>query len=618
MQSKISTTKFYLMIATLVISIIYSIPNFYGEDPAIEVSTKNQEPISTEVITKIGNELKKANIQFTVDNQDDDDLLLRFKDTDEQITAKDILKNTINGNIIYSLNLAPRTPSWLTALGAYPMKLGLDLRGGVHFLLDVDTSSLIKARTSGDIKTITQELRDQKIRYKKVALKDSKNIAIYLKNEHDTDEARTIAVKALAGYKIKISKDSPNTIIASLSTQNIQAMTDYALEKTITTLNNRVNELGVSEAVIQRQGEKNISVDLPGIQDTTRAKEILGKTATLRFHLVDDTHDAASAKINGAPLGTKLYYYEGQPILLKNNVVLSGSSVTFAQTVMQDSRPAVFIKLGGGGESLFHKITGKNIGNRLAVVYVETEINKQLIDGKWVIKHIPHERIISAAVIRSALGSSFEVSGLYSQDEADSLALLLRSGSLAAPVDIVQEMTVGPSLGKANIYKGVLSVAIGSVLVILFMLAYYRLFGLVANIALVFNVILIISMLSLIGATLTLPGIAGIVLTVGMAVDANVLINERIREELRNGVHPLDCINAGYERAFTTIVDANVTTLIVAMILFSLGSGSVKGFAITLTIGLLASMLTSIYFTRAIIDMIYNKRSDVKSLSIGI
>lgn len=618
MQSKSSPVKFYLMLVTLILSVIYALPNIYGEDPAIEVATNNQSTISNTILTQIKTELSKANLTYTITNNDDS-ILIRFNDTDEQITAKDILKDKIsNDNIIYSLNLAPRTPAWLTALGAYPMKLGLDLRGGVHFLLDVDTNSLIKARTSGDIKTITQELRDQKIRYKAIKIVDQKNMSITLKNDADTQEAKIIAGKTLSGYKIKISKDDPNTIIASLSKQNTQDMTDYALEKTITTLNNRVNELGVSEAVIQRQGEKNISVDLPGIQDTTRAKEILGKTATLRFHLVDDTQDANNAKFNGAPLGTKLYDYEGRPILLKNQIVLSGASVTFAQAVTQDARPAVFIKLGGGGESLFHKITGKNVGNRLAVVYVETEIKKQMIDGKWVIKHIPHERIISAAVIRSALGNSFEVSGLYSQEEAENLALLLRSGSLAAPVDIVQEMTVGPSLGKANIYKGVLSVAIGSLLVILFMLAYYRLFGLVANIALVFNVIIIVALLSLLGATLTLPGIAGIVLTVGMAVDANVLINERIREELRNGMNPLDCISAGYDRAFTTIVDANVTTLIVAMILFSLGSGSVKGFAITLTIGLLASMLTSIYFTRAIIDVIYNRNKDVKSISIGI
>ncbi len=618
MQSKSSPIKFYLMLLTLILSVIYALPNIYGEDPAIEVATNNQSAISNTILTQIKTELSKANLAYTITNNDDS-ILIRFTDTDEQITAKDILKDKIsNDNIIYSLNLAPRTPAWLTALGAYPMKLGLDLRGGVHFLLDVDTNSLIKARTSGDIKTITQELRDQKIRYKEIKIIDQKNMSITLKNDADTQEAKIIASKTLSGYKIKISKDNPNTIIANLSKQNTQDMTNYALEKTITTLNNRVNELGVSEAVIQRQGEKNISVDLPGIQDTTRAKEILGKTATLRFHLVDDTQDANHAKFNGAPIGTKLYDYEGRPLLLKNQIVLSGASVTFAQAVTQDARPAVFIKLGGGGESLFHKITGKNVGNRLAVVYVETEIKKQMIDGKWNVRHIPHERIISAAVIRSALGNSFEVSGLYSQEEAENLALLLRSGSLAAPVDIVQEMTVGPSLGKSNIYKGVLSVAIGSLLVIIFMLGYYRLFGLIANIALVFNVIIIVALLSLLGATLTLPGIAGIVLTVGMAVDANVLINERIREELRNGMKPLDCISAGYDRAFTTIVDANVTTLIVAMILFSLGSGSVKGFAITLTIGLLASMLTSIYFTRAIIDVIYNRNRDVKSISIGI
>ncbi|MBT4885275.1 MAG: protein translocase subunit SecD [Legionellales bacterium] len=618
MEIKPFSAKHIMLAITIIIAIIYALPNLYGEDPAIQVSSKNQAAISTDVSKIIANNLNEAKIKYT-EEQQDDELLLRFLSTDEQITAKDILTDKLHDeNVIIALNLAPKTPAWLSMLGAKPMKLGLDLRGGVHFLLDVDTNSLVKARANGDIKSLTQELRDQKIRYKKVSLESQKNIIIELKKAEDTDEVKQIARKTLNGYNIKISNSDNTKIIATLTPANMDAMTDYAIEKTITTLNNRVNELGVSEAIVQRQGDKNISVDLPGIQDTTRAKQILGKTATLRFHLVDESHDAQAAKSNGAPLGTKLYDYDGTPILLKNQVALSGSSITFAQAVSQDASPAVFIKLGGGGEALFHKITAKNIGNHLAVVYVETEVKKQLKDGEWITKHIPHEHVISAAVIRSALGSSFEVSGLSSQEEAENLALLLRSGSLAAPVDIVQEMTVGPSLGQANIEKGVLSVAIGSLLVVLFMLAYYRLFGLIANFALAFNVILIIAILSILGATLTLPGIAGIVLTVGMAVDANVLINERIREELRNGLSPRECISAGYDKAFTTIVDANVTTLIVAMVLFSLGSGSVKGFAITLSIGILASMVTAIHFTRAIIDLIYAKRENLTKLPIGI
>jgi preprotein translocase subunit SecD len=611
------TYRNYFLLLIMLLGIIYALPNLYGEDPAIQISSKNRAALPADIQQTIATALDKAHIAYQSTPGEDDDILLRFTSTDNQITAKDLLTDSIqNDQVIIALNLAPRTPAWLNALGAKPMKLGLDLRGGVHFLLDVDTNTLITARINGDIKSITQELRDQKIRYKKVATGPNQTIQIETKNENDTLAARPIVQKTLQGYSVKRQHDT--LLVAHLQANTRAEMTDYAIDKTITTLNNRVNELGVSEAVVQRQGDSNISVDLPGIQDTTRAKEILGKTATLRFQLVDDSHDAQAAASEGAPLGTKLYQYEGHPLLLKNAIVLSGASITFAQAVSQEGRPAVFIKLGGGGEALFHKITGKNVGKRLAVVYVETEVKKQLKDGKITVKHIPHERIISAAVIRSALGSSFEVSGLSSSDEAENLALLLRSGSLAAPVDIVQEMTVGPSLGQANIEKGILSVTIGSLLVVLFMLAYYRSFGLIANCALVMNVILIIALLSLLGATLTLPGIAGIVLTVGMAVDANVLINERIREELRNGLSPKDCIHAGYEKAFTTIVDANVTTLIVAMILFSLGSGSVKGFAITLSIGLLASMVTAIYFTRAIIDWRYTSQPQLTSLPIGI
>lgn len=614
MKNQTPTWKYLLFLLAILVSIIYALPNLYGEDPVVQVSLQDKIQ-QNNVLEKISKNLNSAKIKYVAENSDLQ-ITLKFQDTDQQLTARDILAEKLsNEKVTLTLSLLPRTPQWLRMLGATPMKLGLDLRGGVHFLLDVDTNSLIKARVNGDVKNITKELREQKIRYLKITQQDEGTIKVIFKEDSDNRQGIKTIKKILDHYNITINK---NSIIAKISENQVSQIADYAIEKTITTLNNRVNELGVSEAVVQRQGNNNISVDLPGIQDTARAKEILGKTATLRFHLVNDDDDAANAITNGAPIGHKIYNYANSAILLKNSVVLEGSSITYAQAVMQESQPAVYIKLGGGGESLFHSITAKNIGKRLAVVYVETEVKKQFNNGVWSSKRIPHEKIISAAVIRSALGNSFEVSGVGSFEEAENLALLLRSGSLAAPVDIVQETTVGPSLGKANIDKGINSVIIGSLLVIIFMLAYYRLFGLVANLAVILNIILIIAVLSIIGATLTLPGIAGIVLTVGMAVDANVLINERIREELRNGMPAKMCIDAGYDKAFTTIVDANVTTLIVAMILFSLGSGTVKGFAITLSIGIIASMITAIFFTRAIINYIYRNHSNINKLSIGI
>ncbi len=409
-------------------------------------------------------------------------------------------------------------------------------------------------------------------------------------------------------------------MIATLSPSELNNIRQTTIEQTMSILRNRVNELGVGEAVVQQQGANRVAVDLPGIQDAARAKQILGGTATLEFHLVDSTHDAQVAAQTGVvPIGTKLYYMNQQPILLKRQVVLSGDSITSAMSGFdqQSATPSVNMSLGGGGESLFNRITRENIGKRMAIVYVESKTTSSLVGGKLVRKTKRVQRVISAPVIQSALGTNFQITGLSSNEEATNLALLLRAGALPAAIYSVEERTVGPSLGKENVRRGLISLEVGMLLILITMLFYYRLFGLIANISLFLNLVLLVALLSIIDATLTLPGIAGIVLTVGMAVDANVLIYERIREELRHGMSPQMAIHAGYERAFSTIIDANVTTLIVAVVLFAVGTGAVRGFAVTLSIGLLTSMLTGITFTRAMVNLIYGGRK-VKRLSIGI
>jgi preprotein translocase subunit SecD len=546
---------------------------------------------------------------------------VRFVDPDTQLKASDVLKAALGNDYVIALNLAPRTPKWLQRFGAMPMKLGLDLRGGVHFLIAVDTNNIVKTRQEGDMRNISDQLRSQMIRYANIAISSTtpNSIAIQFRDTENLNKAKDYLTSQLPDYLFTTAKENGGLqLIGTLTQPALIKMNDYALDQTISILNNRINELGVSEAAVQRQGSNQVSVDLPGIQDTARAKDLIGKTATLRFQLVDVQHDIQAATAGNVPFGSRLYQYSGQSILLLNQVILRGSSITYATAAVgQNGRPTVQVTLGGGGENLFQQATAANIGKPLAVVYVETVAQPQMIDGKLVTQQQQIEKVISVATIQSALGNNFEITNLDSMQYAQNLALLLRSGSLVAPVQFIQERTIGPSLGKANIQMGVLSVEIGTALVVLFMAFYYRLFGLVADLALVLNIIFIIAILSVLGATLTLPGIAAIVLTVGMAVDANVLINERIREELRNGASPQASIQTGYARAFSTIVDANVTTLIVALILFALGSGSVKGFAVTLIIGLLTSIVTAIFFTRGVINLIYGGRT-VKSLSIGI
>ena len=612
--------RYLLIIVITVIGIVYALPNLYGEDPAIQISSKSASTLPADLITSIKKALadQKIATRSIQMAEDQNDLLIRFNDTTDQLRAQDIVQAAVGNNYSVALNLAPKTPKWLQAINAQPMRLGLDLRGGIHFLLQVDLNAMLKERSSADLHAMGKALRDQRIRYTGINSGLNGQITIRFRNDTERQKALVILRKQFSEYRF-LNRTKDFAVQATLDPKALQQIEAQAVSQNITILRNRVNELGVAEPVISQQGKNKISLDLPGIQDTARAKDIIGKVATVRFQLVDTEHDAEQAANSGViPFGSTLYRYEGRPYLLKNEVVLHGSAILNASTIMgEDGRAAVSIRAGGSGVSYFSKVTAANIGKPLAAVYVETQTEKQLVDGKVVSTPKQVERIISIATIQSALGNQFQIQGLDSMQYAQNLALLLRSGAYSAPVTFVQERLIGPSLGKENIRMGVLSCEVGSALVILFMAIYYRLFGIVANLALILNVVVLIALMSMLGFTLTLPGIAGIVLTVGMAVDANVLINERIREELRNGLSPQAAIRAGYDRAFSTIVDANVTTLIVAVILFALGTGAVQGFAVTITIGLLISMFTAIFFTRGIINLIYSGRK-VKPLSIGI
>lgn len=619
MHNVYPTWKYLMLLFFLIVGVIYALPNLYGEDIAVQISLKDSTTISQEVVPKVQNVLREQKIPFLSVVKDEGQVLARFPDTDSQLRANDVITATLGKDYIVAPNLAPRTPEWLQALGAAPLKLGLDLRGGVHFLLAVDVNEVVKALQTGEQHSISNILREENIRYSGIRVKKGHGILVSFRNQNSLDKAQAALARRMPEYLLTQQTDNGKYVLQAMMTD--AAMTkasNDAIEQTMRIINNRINELGVSEAAVQRQGVNKVSVDLPGVQDTTRAKEIIGKTASLRFQMVDEEHDVQSAVAGIVPVGTKLYYDEnGRPILLKNKVILRGSAITYATaTIGETGSPEVQVRLGGSGNSLFHKTTRESVGKRMAVIFVEMETDKKMVDGKLVMVRKPVEKIISVARIDSPLGNNFRIMNLDDMQYAQNLALLLRSGAFTAPVDFIQERIVGPSLGKANIAMGIQSIQIGALIVVLFMIMYYRVFGLFADFALILNIVFILAVLSLLGATLTLPGIAGIVLTVGMAVDANVLINERIREELRNGMSVQAAIRAGYERAFSTIVDANVTTLIVAIVLYTLGSGSVKGFAVTVIIGLFTSMVTAIMYTRALVNLTYGRRQ-ATNISIG-
>ncbi len=618
MQNKYPLWKNLLLIVIVVIGLVYVIPNLYTEYPVVQISS--QTPVDPQALEKqVKASLDDAKLKYQAVTATADGVEIRFASTDTQLLARDVIKNALGNQYTVALNLAASTPAWLGAIHAEPMKQGLDLRGGVHFLLEVDIESVINRRYEGMMKSIGQDLREAGIRYAGIRYVADKGIDVRFRDEQSMEAALDDLKQKLPSLSFTKIKDVIG-IMAALSPTELNTMRQNTIEQTMSILRNRVNELGVGEAVVQQQGATRVAVDLPGIQDAARAKQILGGTATLQFHLVDQENDPQIAKQTGAvPMGSKLYMMDERPILLKRQVVLSGDSITSAVSSFdqQTATPAVVIQLGGGGETFFTKTTRDNIGKRMAIVFVETKTDNQVINGES--KRVTHreERVISAPVIQNALGNNFQITGLTDSKEASNLSLLLRAGALPAAIYPVEERTVGPTLGQENIHRGIVSLEVGMGLILILMLVYYRFFGLVANIALVLNLILLCALLSIIGATLTLPGIAGIVLTVGMAVDANVLIYERIREELRHGLSPQAAIYAGYERAFATILDANITTLIVAIVLFSVGTGPVRGFAVTLSLGLLTSMLTGVTYTRAIVNAFYGGRN-VKKLSIGI
>ncbi|HKF93583.1 MAG TPA: protein translocase subunit SecD, partial [Gammaproteobacteria bacterium] len=540
---------------------------------------------------------------------------VRFNDAETQLEAKDIVASRLGNDFTVALNLAPATPGWLRAINASPMNLGLDLRGGVHFLLQVDMQAAVQKARDRFEDDFGDLLREQDIRYLGIS-QGADGVSVEFSDAQSRDRALDVLSNEYGDrltFQASESGDNRYELTGTLSDAAVKETRDFALDQNITTLRNRVNELGVAEPVIQQQGGSRVVVELPGVQDTARAKEILGATATLEFRMVDEQGNPFAAKQSGhAPLGDELYSdRKGNPVLLKRRVMLTGDYITDASSGIdsQTNGPAVFITLDGEGARLFSQATAENVGKLMGVVFIETKPQTVERNGKTVQVPRTVEEVINVARIQEQLGRRFQITGLDSTEEARNLALLLRAGALAAPMTIVEERTIGPSLGAQNIEQGYKSVVLGFILVVTFMAVYYQLFGVIADIALLGNLVLLIGIMSVIpGLTLTLPGIAGIVLTMGMAVDANVLINERVREEIKNGNSPQASIQAGYSRAFATIVDTHVTTLIAAIVLFAFGTGPIKGFAVTLTVGLACSMFTAIMGTRALVNLIYGRR----------
>ncbi len=617
MQNHFPLWKNLLILTVLVIGIVYSLPNLYGDDPSVQISAGNASEISAAQLEGIEKTLSRAAISAKAVEVQGSKILARFNNTDDQMRAADLWRNSLGGKYTVALNLAPATPDWLRSFGAEPMYLGLDLRGGVHFLLEVDMVAALKQADERYNNDVRLALRTAKIRYKSVSF-DKGALKVVLRNDKDKQAAIALVDDEFRKLDMQVDETQP-IIFLSISEQEVKEIKKFALAQNITTLRNRVNELGVSEPVIQQQGDSRIVVQLPGVQDTAQAKEILGTTATLEYRKVDTQHDIQNALDGRVPVGSRLYYERDTkaPVLLKRRVIITGDQIVDASSGLdQNGSASVNITLNGIGAKKMGKFTKDNIGQPMAVVFIEQKSTTRIVNGKKVRRKEKIEEVISIATVRDAFSKRFQTTGLDSPQEARKLSLLLRAGALAAPVDIVEERTVGPSLGQDNINKGMMSVLVGFVLVLVFMAVYYKTFGLIANLALTFNLIVIVAVLSMIQATLTLPGIAGIVLTVGMAVDANVLIFERIKEELRNRNSPQTSIYLGYEKAFATIFDANITTLLVALVLFGFGTGPIKGFAITLAIGILTSMFTAILGSRMVINWIYGSRQRIDKLSI--
>ncbi|HGS5837264.1 TPA: protein translocase subunit SecD [Vibrio cholerae] len=609
--------KYLMVMLTIAVAALYALPNIYGEDPAIQITGARGASVDMSTLDAVTDALNKAQLSQKSIALENGSILVRFNDTDTQISARDIISEALGKDKIVALNLAPSMPDWLESIGAAPMKLGLDLRGGVHFLMEVDMDAAMEKLVSQQEEAFRSDLRDEKIRYRAIRpLSDA--VEVTLRDAEQLAQTKLLLESKHRDMTFTTSEsDGRFVLVAKFTEARLQEIRNYAVEQNITILRNRVNELGVAEPLVQRQGATRIVVELPGVQDTARAKEILGATATLEFREVDDKADLAAAAAGRAPAGSEIKFdRNGRPVVLKKRVILGGSSITDASSSADEyGRPQVNISLDSEGGNKMSAFSKKNIGKLMATVFAEyKDSGKRSPEGKVILTK--HEEVINQATIQSALGRNFRITGIDSPAEAHNLALLLRAGALIAPISIVEERTIGPSMGQQNIDMGIQACIWGMVAVMLFTVLYYRKFGMIANIALMANLVLIIGVMSMIpGATMTLPGIAGIVLTVGMAVDANVLIFERIREELREGKNPQQAIHQGYANAFSTIADANITTLITAIILFAVGTGAIKGFAVTLSIGILTSMFTAIVGTRCIVNLLYGGKR-INKLSI--
>ena len=599
--------KNLLIIVGLALGGLYALPNLYPDDLAIQISgARSATLIDEQVRDEAVDALNQANLNTIGVELSDKNLLVRVANSEAQLRAKAVLSDALGDNYVTALNLAPTTPDWLANLGAGPMKLGLDLRGGVHFLLEVDMVQAVSQRLDVYVSEIKTSLRAEKLRYRAVSREADGSLRIKFMNAEVRDQARSELKSNYSEFLMSAEDaDSAYYLLVSLNESTVREIEDYAVNQNLTTLRNRVNELGVAEPLVQRQGRNRIVVQLPGVQDTAAAKRVLGATANLEFRL--------EAKPGAARVATEELTFRSNPgrkANLEKDLIISGTSVANAQSNFDETgSPQVSINLDSQGGKLMNRITRNAVKRRMAVVFVEHKSRIKLVevDGQQVEQRQTYveKSVISLATIQTALGNSFRITGLDGAGEASELALLLRAGSLAAPMYFVEERTVGPSLGQENIDLGLTSVQIGLAFVVVFMLAFYGVFGIIANVALAFNLLLVAAVMSLLGFTLSLPGIAGVVLTVGMAVDANVLIFSRIKEELKAGMAPQSAIHAGYERAFSTIFDANITTLLVAVILYAVGTGPIKGFAVTLSIGIVTSMFTAIMVSRAMVNGVY-------------
>ncbi|HOP16081.1 MAG TPA: protein translocase subunit SecD [Gammaproteobacteria bacterium] len=607
--------KNLLVAGVLLVGLLYALPNLFSQDPVIEITGTRGEQVGETLQQNILAALERAQITIKSSELKADRLQVRFKAAEDQLAGQDAIAKVLPAEFTHALTLSPDIPGWLTALGGRPMNLGLDLRGGIHVLIDVDMDAAIEKTVERHAGNIRTALRDEKIRY--VTVKESGNgVDVRFKDADSRDQAEKVLRSEFRDLATSVRDEGEEFYVRVFMSQDEErAARRLALEQNITTLRNRVNALGVAEPVIQQQGDRRIVVELPGVQDPGKVKDLLGATATLEYRLVHgDPGQAFEAESSGrVPPGAALYHERnGQPILLKRQVIVTGDEMTSASSGFdqQSGQPAVYVNLDSKGARRMRNVTTENVGKPMAVVFKEKRTVGRDSEGKPIRKWV--EEVINVATIREAFGRRFQTTGLDNAQEAHQLALLLRAGALAAPINIVEERTIGPSLGQDNIDQGMVSVMVGLLAVMVVMAVYYKVFGMVANLALMANLVLIVAILSMLQATLTVPGIAGIVLTVGMAVDANVLIYERIREELSIGSTPQASIHAGYERAFSSILDANVTTLIAAVVLFSIGSGPVRGFAVTLAIGIATSMFTALMGTRAVINLVYGRKRVAK------